>query len=89
MMNFKYHHTDSGFCRVCFTAKVKKQTYYYCIQESHDYPKMYRCCKSWEPDYSITFIGEFTLELPNNIDLYAKDLIFQWKEATYKESQNE
>ena len=35
-MILKYHHTDKGFCRVCFTTKGKvnpKNTYYYCMQE--------------------------------------------------------
>ena len=35
-MILKYHHTDKGFCRVCFTTQGKvnpENEYYYCLQE--------------------------------------------------------
>ncbi len=86
-MEFKYHHTEIGFARVCFTvqgAKNPKNQYYYCIQEDREYPKMFRCsCTSkdapWEPEYSVTITGDYSFDLPNNINDYAKELIGQWK----------
>jgi hypothetical protein len=87
MMNFKYHHTNHGFCRVCFTvqgAANPKNTYYYCIQEDiGDDVKMYRCSNShnapWEPEYSVIITGECDFDLPTDINKYSKSLINKWK----------
>ena len=86
-MLFKYHHTDEGFCRVCFTtqgAVNPKNTYYYCIQEDREYPKMFRCsCTShdapWEPEYPVSIDGEVSFDLPDDIDNYAQNIINEWK----------
>lgn len=86
-MRFKYHHTDEGFCRICFTvqgAVNPKNTYYYCIQEDIESPKMFRCsCTSpnapWEPEYSVSITGEYSFEIPEDIDVYAKSLITEWE----------
>ena len=69
-MILKYHHTDKGLCRVCFTAQEAGNECYYCIQEEDvvdwltgekgKQVKMYRCSNTsqdapWEPDYRVTF----------------------------------
>ena len=88
---FKYNHTDIGFARVCFTVQEAKNpinTYYYCIQEGIEHPKIFRCSQSidthWEPEYSVTITGEFTFDLPDNLDSYTKNLISAWKKEGNK-----
>ena len=89
-MILKYHHTDKGFCRVCFTTKGKinpENEYYYCLQEEGDDVKMYRCLNTsqdapWEPEYSVTFTGPVDILLPavGDYDEYAESLISRWEE---------
>ena len=91
MMCFKYHHTDINFARIYFTvqgAKNPVNTYYYCIQEDIEHPKMFRCSQSiddtWEPEYPVTIAGKFTFDLPDNLDSYTKNLISIWKKEGNK-----
>ena len=89
-MRLKYHHTDKGFCRVCFTTKGKinpENEYYYCLQEEGDDVKMYRCSNtspyaSWEPEYSVTFTGPVDIALPavGEWGEYAESIISRWEE---------
>ena len=86
-MKFKYHHTDEGFCRVCFTTQGKintKNTYYYCIQEDNAHPVMYRCSNyhdaPWEPGYSVSIEGKIKFDLPDSLDEYSRNLIDTWQQ---------
>jgi len=94
MMVFKHDHTDIGYARVCFTvqgAKNPKNTYYYCIQEEIEgVVLMYRCGDGdwWEPDYSVVITGEYSFDLPNDIDDYAKNLIEQWKKTNKEKTDD-
>lgn len=69
MINLKYSHTDTGFCRVYF-KEIEKPHRLYCIQDEGQQfnPQfiMCRCDKDYEePDYAVK-MELFTIpQVPN------------------------
>lgn len=69
-LNLKFKFTDSGNCRVCYTARnSKNQTVHYCLQAATiaetDFV-LHRCSSDWEPSYPIPLanISLRSIDLP-------------------------
>lgn len=79
-MQFKYHSTDTGFCRVYYTFKTpgsKGKPFLYCWQDDGRSGKIdlkfYRCSQLWylegEPEYEVTPKPGIKFERPEQSDI--------------------
>lgn len=74
MIDLKYSHTDTGFCRVYY-KEIAKPHRLYCIQDEGSYFVMYRCSKDWEePDYEVKMQLFNIPEIPNPHDVMEKQI---------------
>jgi len=86
---FKYHYTESGFCRVHYIWKNKDNNeLYYCLMDNGYSDVMdvelFRCSQDGEPDYKVNFKSEVKLEFETPPDTYGQELLKQFLNRTTK-----